>query len=166
MTTATPPLDPPLRVRPASRADAAAVVAMVHELCAHEGDPTGNFTRETFEREGCGEGAAFALLLAERGGEALGYIQLQPAYDNGFALRGFYVSDLYVRPAARRQGIGRALLAATAQIARANGIGYLWLTAQTRNTGAHAFYRTLATVEETVVAFAIAGPDLDRLAAG
>jgi GNAT superfamily N-acetyltransferase len=107
----------------------------------------------------------FAPLLAERDGAALGYVFCQAAYDSGFALRGLYVADLFVRLQARRQGVGRALLGAAARLAKVSGGGYLWLTTLPWNTSAHAFYRSLATIEESVIAFAIAGPDLDRLAA-
>jgi ribosomal protein S18 acetylase RimI-like enzyme len=170
MTTAEPRSrgadEPLLRIRPATRADADVVVAMVHELCACEGESGSAFTREVFERDGCGPGAAFALLLAERGRAVVGYVQCLPAYDSGFAQRGVFVSDLYVRPAERRRGVGRALLAAAARAVQTDGGGYLWLTSRTGNRGARAFYRTLATAEETVVAFAIAGSDLDYLSDG
>lgn len=163
----TPPAgETSVRIRPAEAADADAVIALVRELNQHEGNPIEAFTREVFLTDGCGEHAAFAFLLAEEGGDAVGYAVCVPAYDSGFALRGVYVADLFVRPPARRRGIGRALLAAVARGTRATGGGYLWLTARTDNTAAHAFYRTLATVEQTVVAFGIAGPDLDHLAAG
>ncbi len=154
-----------VRVRPATAADADTIVALVHELNSHQGDPTGRFDRGAFVAHGCGEDAMFAPLLAEHDGTALGYVFCQPAYDSGFALRGLYVADLFVRPSARRQGVGRALLAAAARLARVSGGGYLWLTTLPWNTDAQAFYRGLATVEQPVIAFAIAGPDLDRLAA-
>ena len=47
-----------------------------------------------------------------------------------------YLQDLYVRPAARRAGAGRALIAAVADAARARGATRLyWLTQEDNPTG-------------------------------
>jgi GNAT superfamily N-acetyltransferase len=74
------------------------------------------------------------------------------------------VQDLYVSPAHRRRGVGRALLAALCHEARTRGRGFLWWASRTWNTEAHAFFRQFATVEEPVIAFAAFGEQFERLA--
>jgi hypothetical protein len=61
--------------------------------------------------------------------------------------------------------VGRALLAALAAEARGRGLGFLWWASRTWNTGAHAFFRRVAAVEEPVLAFATFGEPFERLAA-
>jgi ribosomal protein S18 acetylase RimI-like enzyme len=74
------------------------------------------------------------------------------------------MNDLHVREAARRRGVGRALVAAAAAQARARGGRYLLWTAQARNRRARAFYRRLGATEEQVIAYALSGEAFDQLA--
>ena len=56
-----------------------------------------------------------------------------------------------VRPARRRQGIGRGLLAWLTESARVAGMAAIHLELRTDNDAAHAFYRTLGFAESAVV---------------
>jgi hypothetical protein len=60
--------------------------------------------------------------------------------------------------------VGRALVATVAADARRRGLEFVWWASRTWNTESHAFFRTLATVEEPVVAFAVFGDRFDKLA--
>jgi len=51
------------------------------------------------------------------------------------------ISDLYVAPAARRAGVGRALVASATGWARERGVARLEVRALTRNRQAQAFWR-------------------------
>lgn len=53
------------------------------------------------------------------------------------------LTELYVAEAARRQGVGRALVQALEAEARAGGACRLVLLTAWRNSGAHAFYHAL-----------------------
>ena len=65
------------------------------------------------------------------------------AYRLGVSIGGLFASieDLYVRPEARRRGVGRALLAAIGERCAARGISYV--EAQVEEDGAEAFYAAL-----------------------
>lgn len=65
------------------------------------------------------------------------------AYRLGVSIGGLFASieDLYVRPEARRRGVGRALLAAIGQRCAARGISYV--EAQVEEGEAEAFYAAL-----------------------
>jgi GNAT superfamily N-acetyltransferase len=55
-----------------------------------------------------------------------------------------YLQDLFTEPAARGKGVGRALIQAVAEVAKARGCGRLyWMTHQT-NTDARALYDKVA----------------------
>ena len=154
----------PPRIRPLTEADLDAVVALVASLKQH-GSPTRGTAadaatlREAFLRAPTGH-----LLVADDARGPLGYVTLHTTYETEFAARGFYIGDLYVRPEARRSGLGRALLAAAARLAREEGGSFLWWTARPGNAAAHAFYRALGAEDEPIRAFALTHDAFDRLA--
>lgn len=156
---------PDLRVRRAERGDAEALSALGHALNVQQGDPAAQFTVEAVRRDGFGEAPRFEAWMAELDDRAVGYALVVPAaYETGHAKAGVYVQDVFVAPEARRLGVGRALMAAVAADARGRGLEFVWWASRTWNTESHAFFRTLATVEEPVIAFAVFGDQFDKLA--
>lgn len=81
------------------------------------------------------------LLLAERDGSAVGFVQLYPTFSSVRIGRVYTLNDLYVTPAARRHGIARALLDAATGFARAAGALGLQLETGADNHAAQALYR-------------------------
>ncbi|MCK8783095.1 GNAT family N-acetyltransferase [Roseomonas sp. NAR14] len=153
-------------VRPARDADAAAVLVLVALLSeAEHGEPP-RLDAATLARDFLGPDPAGLLLVAEEAasGRLLGYATAHGTYESHHAERGCYVGDLFVRPEARRLGLGRALMAGVAAAARRRGAAHLWWTAQAGNQAAHAFYRRLGGRGEPVVAFACVTGDFHKLA--
>ena len=103
----------------------------------------GQFDAACFRRDGFGERPAFAGLIAEEAGQAQGYLLYNELYDTDLAQRVLFVVDLYVRPAARGRGLGRALMAEAASLCRASGGGALLWAVLHQNAAAMAFYETL-----------------------
>ena len=155
-----PPLD--VAVRPAERGDAQAVAEMAGAPGRGGGPP--RFTAAAFLRDGFGGAPAFRALVAECGGEAVGYAVYCPGYDTDVAARGVWLADLYVRPAFRRRGAGRALLRALAARARADGGRWMVWSVLARNRAARRFYRRLARELPHVRLCAAFGPAFDALA--
>ncbi|CAH0237699.1 N-acetyltransferase [Roseomonas sp. CECT 9278] len=151
-----------LRVRPADPQDAVALGTLIAALNRGEGNPclvgAGDLQRDLIGR---------ALVFVAEGADRrlLGYATGHATYETGHAECGVYVGDLFVVPEHRRQGIARALLAALARAGHEQGARHLWLTAQPRNTAAHAFYRRLGSRGESVLAFAVVQQDFLNLAA-
>ncbi len=83
------------------------------------------------------------ILLAEIDGDAAGFTQLYPAFSSVSATRTWILNDLLVLPEARRQGVARALLAAAADFARADGALRLELETDHDNATAQALYRAM-----------------------
>ena len=150
-------------VRLATPADADAVARLSDELNAGQGEPTGLFPAELIRREGFGPAPEFRILLAERGGEALGYALFHPTFATEFGQRGLFLYDLLVTGRARGRGVGRALVAGLAALARAEGRSFLWWCSRAWNREAQAFYARLGAIEEEVKAHAVFGEAFDRL---
>ena len=82
-------------------------------------------------REELGKGI---FLVAEQDGAAVGYVGCQTVLDEG------YITNVAVSPACRRQGIGRALVAALKARAAQAGLAFVTLEARASNAPAIALY--------------------------
>jgi GNAT superfamily N-acetyltransferase len=79
---------------------------------------------------------------------------------------GIYLEDLFVEPAHRGKGIGKALLARLAKIAVERGYGRLEWAVLEWNTPSIEFYRSLGAVPlEEWTTYRLTGEALVRLAA-
>ena len=103
----------------------------------------GRFDAACFRRDGFGDRPAFAGLIAEDGRQPQAYLLYNEIYDTDLAQKVLFVIDLYVRPAARGQGLGRALMAEAERLCRAAGGGALLWGVLHQNAAAMAFYETL-----------------------
>ena len=129
-------------IRAATPADAAAVLALLRGLAEYE-DLLGEFhATENGIRIMLQDGTAQAL-LAEREGAAVG-LALYYRTALTFAGRsGLWLEDLFVLPAHRGQGIGRALLREMARITIAGNHAALEWNVLDWNAPAIAVYRAI-----------------------
>ncbi len=138
-------------IRPIRIADADAIQIMVAEFGAYLtalGDSWQHrFTAERYREDGFGPNPAFAGFIAEAQGAAkdaaLGYILIAPYYDVDLAMRMEMIVDLWVRPQARRGGVGRRLMAKAGEYARDRGARALIWNVYKPNRPAYDFYRSL-----------------------
>jgi ribosomal protein S18 acetylase RimI-like enzyme len=144
-----------LRIRPATPEDVDAVAAMSQELRQVDGDPPEHLTPQALLRDGFGPEPQFKLLLAELDAAVVGYALFHDTYEPIYAARGVYLCDLFVREAARRQGVGRALIAAVSRDAHLRGRTFAWWVSRAENSRAQAFYDGLRAYKEPVTAFAV-----------
>jgi GNAT superfamily N-acetyltransferase len=63
------------------------------------------------------------------------------------------LQDVVVAGEHRREDVGRGLIAAAEEIARARGCSRLFLLAESWNLGAHSFYRSLGMQEKACLYF-------------
>jgi GNAT superfamily N-acetyltransferase len=106
-----------LNIRDANAADAAPIRQLIAELAQYAGrSGEDRITEEELARDGFGDHPAFRVLIAEWDGVLAGFA-LYFSYYSTWRGRGLYLEDLFVRPEIRRQGIGKALLAAVARVA-------------------------------------------------
>lgn len=135
-----------LTLRPMHAAEAEAVAAMVHGLAGHIGQ--GVVPRLT------GEGLRAAadlidVVVAEEQGHLLGACLGLMTFSTWRGMRGLYVVDLFVEPAARGQHVGERLLRLSARRFAARGAGFIKLEVDDVNTGAQRFYARLGFSRKT-----------------
>jgi len=82
------------------------------------------------------------ILVAEGGGELLGFCQLYPTWCSVAAARILVLYDLFVDPDARGAGLGRGLLRAARDAGRAAGAVRLELSTARDNAPARALYES------------------------
>ncbi len=118
--------DPAPSIRPAAARDAATILGFVRELGEYE-----KLAHEAVATEAMIAQALFGprpfaeALIAERGGVAVGFALFFHTFSTFVGKPGLYLEDIYVQPAHRRHGVGRALLRELAKIALARDCGRL-----------------------------------------
>jgi ribosomal protein S18 acetylase RimI-like enzyme len=88
------------------------------------------------------------VLVAKRGGAAVGFVQLYPMFSSVRTSRTWILNDLYVDAGARRRGVARALLDASAAFARGDGAAGISLETTRDNAAARALYRAAGWTED------------------
>jgi GNAT superfamily N-acetyltransferase len=154
-------------IRPVRPDDVPAVVRMVHELADHERAPERCHLTEA-QLHAALFGPAPALYghvgTGPDGGAAEGFALWFLNFSTWEGVHGIYLEDLYVRPAARGTGLGRALLATLARLCLDRGYARLeW--AALRWLPARDFYAALgAQANDDWVPYRLSGPGLRALA--
>ena len=134
----------PFTINSATEADVPILLAMIRELAeferlAHELEVTANSLRAAL----FGERPVAAALLARVGDKPVGYAVYFQTFSTFVGRPGIFLDDLFVRPAFRNRGIGRALLEAVAKIRMEIGGGRFEWIALRWNENAFRFYRSL-----------------------
>ncbi len=133
-----------LNIRPATSADAATIVALVRELADYEKLLHEAKARpEDFLRELESPNPVIHVLIAEWSGEPAGFALYFFNFSTFVGRPGLYLEDLFVRPAQRAHGIGRALLRELARVAQARNCGRMEWAVLDWNEPALRFYQSL-----------------------
>jgi len=155
-----------LTLRPAEPRDAALLLALVRELAEYEKAPQEvTATEADFLRDGFGPRPRFEAVVAEWEGQPAGFALWFYSYSTWQGRHGLYLEDLFVRPALRGKGIGKALLVHLAGIAAAQGCGrYQWQVLDW-NTPSIRFYEALGARKlPEWLTMRVSAPDIARLA--
>lgn len=128
--------------RRATLADLDALVPLFEGYRQFYGEAPDPATSRAFlaDRLRAGDSVVF---LAEEGGVAVGFTQLFPIFSSTRCRRLWLLNDLFVSPAARQHGTGRALLEAARAFAVASGAVGLELMTARSNTTAQRLYESL-----------------------
>lgn len=91
------------------------------------------------------------LFVAENKAQGIvGFCQLYPSFCSVIAAPIYVLYDLFVEPAARKSGAGRALMLAAHEHAAQNGYARLDLTTAKTNQVAQSLYESLGWVRDEV----------------
>ncbi|MGI5167724.1 N-acetyltransferase family protein [Spirillospora sp. CA-253888] len=105
-------------------------------------------------------------LIAEDGGEVVGFAVWFLTFSTWLGRHGIYLEDLYVDPVARGKGYGRLLLAELARIADERGYGRVEWSVLKWNTPSIDFYEALgARPQDEWQVYRLTGEAIGKLAA-
>jgi GNAT superfamily N-acetyltransferase len=156
-----------MQIRTATPADVPAILALVHALARYEREPDAvHITEAELLRYGFGPQPHFECLIAEDDGVPAGFALFFPIFSTW---RGpsIHLEDLFVEPAHRGRGIGKALLARVAGIAVERNCARLQWDVLEWNAPAIEFYqRSGARMLETWRIMRVSGEALRNLAHG
>lgn len=131
-------------LRDATQDDIPMILALVHELAEYERDPEAAVaTPELLYDAMFGPRAVAYAIIAEEGGEAVGFALYFFNFSTWTGRPGLYLEDFYVRPSARGRGIGTKLFRRLASIARDRGCGRMELSVLTWNLEPMRLYERL-----------------------
>ncbi len=155
-----------LAIRPADAGDVSILNTLIHELAEFEHLPV-EANEAGLLRDGFGEAPKFRALLAEWEGQPAGYALFFDYYSSFEGRPGLFLEDIYIRGRYRGKGIGKALLAHVAAVAREkNFFGVRWQVLDW-NTRAIEFYKELgATFLDDWKTVCLDGNALDIVAGG
>ena len=157
--------DLPFSIRPATPADAEAIVALIRELADFEQlSHLVVVTPEALRLHLFGPRPAAEAVVAEREGVTVAFALYFTNFSTFLGRPGLYLEDLYVQPAHRGQGLGRALLQHLARLAVQRGCGRFEWSVLDWNANAIRFYEKMgATVMPDWRICRVTGPALQAL---
>ena len=135
----------------AGPADLEAVVRLFDQYRVFYGRPSELEGARSFiaARLAAGDSVVF-LARAPGARDGLGFTQLYPSYSSVAMRRIWILNDLYVAPAARRQGVGQMLMDRARAHGQETGALRLELSTAKTNATAQALYRRLGYVADDV----------------
>lgn len=151
-----------LRLRPALPSDVPTILRFIRELAEYEREPDAVVATEAdLLRDGFGVAAdgktpivpampaKFRCVMAEWDGEPAGFALYFTSYSTWLGHHGIRLEDLYVTPALRGHGIGKALLSHLARVAVDQGCGRLEWDVLTWNEPAIRVYEAIGAKTQT-----------------
>jgi GNAT superfamily N-acetyltransferase len=159
---------PDLTIREALPEDACLILSFIKDLAEYEKLLHEVLaTEETLRDSLFGERKVAEVILGEIDGEPVSFALFFHNYSTFLGQQGIYIEDLFVKPHMRGLGIGKAMFAYIARMAKERGCGRLDWWVLDWNEPAIKFYNSLGSVpmsEWTV--YRLTGQALDDLADG
>jgi GNAT superfamily N-acetyltransferase len=155
-----------LSIRAATVNDVALLKDLIYELAEYERERQFvMITEADLVRDGFGPEPKFRALIAEWDGQTAGYALFFGFYSTWEGHPGLFLEDLFVRQPFRGKGIGRALLAKVAGIARReNCYGVRWEVLDWNQPAINFYKRLGATFLDQWKSVLLTGNALERAA--
>ena len=155
------------RIVTATKKDIPLIRQFILELAEYERAKPGEapVTEKDLAETLFGKRPAAEVLIAYLDGAPAGFALFFHNYSTWLGKRGIYLEDLFVRPAARKHGVGFALLRALARIAVDRDCGRVDWAVLNWNELAITFYEQIgAKPMDDWTSFRLSGDDLSRIA--
>jgi GNAT superfamily N-acetyltransferase len=155
-----------LEIRAAAAADVPLILSFVRDLAEYEKLSHLVTATEAGLREALfGAYPGAEVLLAFADGEAVGFAVYFHNFSTFLGVKGVWLEDLFVRPAFRGRGYGKALLLHVGRIAVERGCGRYEWSVLDWNAPSIAFYKSLGAVPlDDWTIMRVTGPALAALA--
>jgi GNAT superfamily N-acetyltransferase len=158
---------PTIDIRSACVDDAGLILRFIRELAIYERAEDQVVATEADIRNSLFDAASPRALICTVGGEPAGFAVYFFNYSTWQGRKGLYLEDLYVTPAHRHAGAGKALLQHLARLAVAEGCGRFEWSVLDWNEPALQFYRSIgASPMQEWVRHRLAGTALEEFARG
>lgn len=132
------------QINAATPADVATILHLIHALADYEKMSDQVVATEQGLHEALfGAQPAAECLIAREGARPVGFALFFHNFSTFRGQRGIYLEDLFVEPACRGRGYGRALLQRLAQLAEARNCARLEWSVLDWNTPSIGFYKSL-----------------------
>lgn len=136
------------RIRSARPDDVPAMVQLVHDLAAYERAPEQCvLTDEMLHERLFGDAPALFAHVGEVDGQVVGLTIWFLNFSTWDGVHGIYLEDLYVDPAHRGSGLGKALLTNLAQLCVERGYSRMQWQVLDWNEPSIEFYRSVGAVD-------------------
>ena len=155
------------RIVQATKKDIPLIREFILELAEYERAKPGEapVTEKDLAETLFGKRPAAEVLIAYVGSEPAGFALFFHNYSTWLGKRGIYLEDLFVRPAARKHGVGFALLRALARVALERDCGRIDWSVLTWNELAISFYKQIgAKSMDDWTSFRLTGDALAQMA--
>jgi len=139
--------------RQATPSDVPQVLSLLEEIMTHHGVAPPEPERLVATIATILTSTGHTLIVADAHDRLLGMCALMFSYSTWSASLVCELQDVLVTRGHRRTRVGRGLLEAAEEAARARGCSRLFLSAESWNLEAHAFYRSLGLAEKTCLYF-------------
>ena len=154
-----------MMIRKAEAEDCGVILRMIRALAEYEKMADQVVATEDLLREWIFEKKKAEVLLVSEEGVEVGFALFFHNFSTFLGRAGIYLEDLYVLPAYRGKGYGKALLKRLAQIALERGCGRLDWQCLDWNQSSIAFYRSLGAVAlEDWTTYRLCGKTLQEMA--
>jgi len=157
---------PEIGLRTATERDVPLILSFIRELAeyerlSHEVVATEDVLRASL----FGERSAAEVVIGDYGDEPAGFALFFHNFSTFLGRPGIYLEDLYVTPGLRGRGIGRAMLAYLARLAKERDCGRLEWSVLDWNEPAIKLYKSIgATPMDDWTTYRMTGEALDGLA--
>ena len=157
-----------LSIRPATRADLPLIAQLIRDLAEYEKLAHAvRFDEAVLADKLFGARPYAEVVIGECDGQAQGFALFFHNFSTFEGKPGIYLEDLFVRPAARGLGLGKALLSHLAKLALERDCARLEWSVRDWNAPAIGFYRKLgAQLMDEWTVMRVDGTALQQLGAG
>lgn len=160
----TPTRIPGFTLRPATPGDVTLLVELIRELADYERHQA-KASEADLQRWLFGPRPVVEAIIGEQAGQPMAFALFFHNFSTFLGKPGIYLEDIYVRPELRGQGVGRAIFAYLARLARQRDCGRLEWSVLNWNLAAIRFYEGLgARPNEQWTTYRLTRDGIDELA--